>query len=893
MNNELFHVGVGHLQGGNSGRYPWGSGENPYQGYNTIYSRYQELLDQGLSAKEVADHFGISIQKLRDTRQLANNDIMLANIARAKSYKDKGWSNVAIAKKMGVADNTVGLWLKPSTEMKAKMTADTAKILADKVNENSYLDVGKYSELEMGITEGRKNAVLNYLKDQGYEVHNIKVPQATNYEQETTVKLLCPPGTEWKDAKNGLDKIKPFTDYIEENGKGEVKLKKINPPVSIDSKRVAIRYTEDGGSEKDGVIELRRGVADLTMGNSDYAQVRIAVDDTHYLKGMAIYSDNLPPGKDILFNTNKHKGTPMLGEKDNTVLKNLKDNPENPFGALIRADGQTYYTDKDGKTKMSVVNKVRQEGDWDEYSKNLSSQMLSKQPKALVDQQLKIASAQKHEEFETIMNLENAAIKKKLLREFADNCDSAAAHLKAAALPRQSTKVILPVPELKDDEIYAPSYRNGENVVLIRYPHAGTFEIPQLKVNNNSKAGQRTIGKTSIDAVGINTRVAERLSGADFDGDTVIVIPVNSKVKIKTSPALEGLKNFDPKVSFPYREGMKVMSEKEKGKYMGEISNLITDMTLGGIKDPNDLACAVRHSMVVIDAVKHNLDYKTSEKVNRIPELKKKYRPEGGGAGTLISRSRSPVYVPQRKQVSPTRDWDPKTGEVTYELTGQLNKKGGTKVQKVDRMSTVKDARELLSAYQSPIEKSYANYANDMKSLANTARKEYLAVKNPEYNPQAAAKYSKEIDSLNAKINVALKNRPKERQAQILARSEYNAICADNPDMDKEDRKKESQRCLTNARAAVGANKRDVLVNITDKEWEAIQSGGIRSSKITQILDNTDEDKFKERSLGTNKKGLTPAQVSMVKAMAEGHYTIQEIADKYNVSTSTISKLIN
>lgn len=67
--------------------------------------------------------------------------------------------------------------------------------------------------------------------------------------------------------------------------------------------------------------------------------------------------------------------------------------------------------------------------------------------------------------------------------------------------------------------MYAPNYKDGETVALIRYPHGGTFEIPILTVNNKQAEGKRVLGNTPADAIGINSKVAGRLSGADFDGD--------------------------------------------------------------------------------------------------------------------------------------------------------------------------------------------------------------------------------------------------------------------------------------------------------------------------------------------------------------------------------------
>ena len=49
------------------------------------------------------------------------------------------------------------------------------------------------------------------------------------------------------------------------------------------------------------------------------------------LKGMAVYSDDLPDGVDVVFNTNKKQGTPT-----GDVLKKITNDPENPFGSLIK-----------------------------------------------------------------------------------------------------------------------------------------------------------------------------------------------------------------------------------------------------------------------------------------------------------------------------------------------------------------------------------------------------------------------------------------------------------------------------------------------------------------------------------------------------------------------------
>ena len=436
---------------------------------------------------------------------------------------------------------------------------------------------------------------------------------------------------------------------------------KFRYPESMDSKRLMIRYADDVGPDgakgidKDGIVEIRRGVDDLSLGNSRYAQVRILVDKTRYIKGMAVYSDDMPDGVDVIFNTNKTKDVAKMD-----VLKKIKDDPDNPFGSLIKPNGQSEYIGKDGKKHLSLINKRADEGDWDEWADALPSQFLGKQTLYMAKKQLNLAKADKLAQYDEICSLTNPTIKKHLLEDFANNCDSAAVHLKAAALPGQKYHVIIPVNSLKDNEVYAPGYESGSKVALIRYPHGGTFEIPILTVNNKHAPAKKLIGTDAVDAIGINKKNADRLSGADFDGDTVMVIPTNDrggKVKITSTPPLKGLEGFDPKMAYPERKGMQYMTKKGAQTQMGIISNLITDMTLAHASD-DELAAAVRHSMVVIDAEKHKLDYKRSEVENNIAALKKKYQAkyddEGnlvsyGGASTILSRAKGETSVLKRQ----------------------------------------------------------------------------------------------------------------------------------------------------------------------------------------------------------------------------------------------------
>lgn len=920
-----------------SGRYPWGSGEDPYQHGSDFLGRVESMRKEGFSYTDeqgkkwtgdtaIAKSLGMSTSDFRTEIGLAKNERRMLQTARAKSLSEDGLGPTEIGKQIGLPESTVRSLLNSKSESRMMEAQTTADFIKKQIDSKGMIDVGTGVERELNISKERLNQALYILEREGYPVYSGGIPQATNPGQQTTQKVICPPGTKHAEIYD-YARVNTLNDYISRDG-GDTYEKKFTYPASMDSKRLKIRYAEDGGIEKDGIVELRRGVDDLSLGESKYSQVRILVDGTHYIKGMAVYSDNMPDGVDVIFNTNKTKGTPTT-----KVLKEIKDDPDNPFGSAIKdADqgGQYWYIDKKtGEKKLGLINKRADQGDWTEWQDTLPSQFLSKQSLSMAKKQLDLAKADKRAEYDDIMSLTNPTIKKHLLNKFADECDSAAVHLKAAALPGQKYHVIIPVNSLKENEVYAPNYENGTKLALIRYPHGGTFEIPILTVNNKNKVGDEIIGKNSIDAVGITSKVAERLSGADFDGDTVMCIPTHDrtgKVKITSTPALKGLEGFDPKLEYPEREGMKYMKDPKTGKdntqnEMGKISNLITDMTLGGANE-DELAAAVRHSMVVIDAGKHKLDYKQSEVDNNISALKKKYQrtinPDGsihyGGASTIISRSKGEVSVPKR-QGSPKvntkgKPWyDPNRPEgalvyttadnLTYEVT-KVNKRTGeittttkTRTQPSTRMAETDDAYTLVSQSKHPMEVLYADYANSMKSLANQARKEMISTGKIEYSKTANNIYKSEVSSLNVKLNEAKKNAVRERAAQRMANVEIQAKQQADPTMKPGDIRKVGQRALTKYRQEVSSvNRRERNIRITDREWEAIQAGAISENKLKSILDNTDIAELRQRATPKTTNTLSSAKVSKIKQMSKSNFTLADIAASLGVSTSTVSKYL-
>lgn len=950
MSEVLMHYGTPR----HSGRYPWGSGENPYQRYGDFYSRYNRLKADGYSERQIAKELGCvnkfgepSTGVLRAKYANAKAEKRAFDAETARKYSLEGLGASEIGRKMGINESSVRSLLDESKAVRNDLNRSTADILKRYVDANKYVDIGPGTEIGLNVTKSRLSNAVALLEEDGYKKQFVLIDQMGT-DHKTTVTVLTPPDVSYSelsehryDIKNIIADAKVFD--VEGHELKDIGFKR---PDSVSSDRIEVKYNEEGGVDRDGLIEIRRGLNDISIGDKMYAQVRITVDDSHYLKGMCIYSDDLPPGVDIRFNTNKHVGMDKLD-----VMKPLERTKEgdidwdNPFKAYISS--QREYIGADGKTHISPVNIVNQEGEWKDWSKNLASQFLSKQPKVLAERQLTMDYNDRKVEFDEICALTNPTVKKKLLESFSENCDSAAVDLKAAPFKGQQTHVILPFPGVKDNEIYAPNYADGTQVALVRYPHGGKFEIPILTVHNKGSEAEKYI-PNAPDAVGINSKVAQKLSGADFDGDTVVVIPLSDKVRVQTAPTLKGLKDFDPKEEYPSYPGMPVITNQAKQTEMGKVTNLITDMTLKGAT-PSEIERAVKHSMVVIDAEKHELNWKKSELDNQIAELKKKYQDNGDGktgAGTIISRASSEYDVPTRKDWRPSvNSIDPETGKKIYrnteetylkgKLKGVTKKDGGEvgvyvdkktgglyylkkdpttgknvrvdaneddfkwikekeRTQKSTKMAETDDAFKLTSGGSKenpgyPIEKVYATYANNMKALGNAARKEWLKTENLRYSKEAAIQYRAQVESINNKLKAAEANAPRERAAQLIANKIMDDKKRNYPDMTKEEEKKYRGRAINIGRGRVNANKYKIVIN--DDEWKAIQAGAISHSKLTKILDHADMDVLRSKATPRSTRTITDSMKALAKSMKSNGYTNKQIADRLGISTSSVYEI--
>lgn len=865
---EISHYGVKRR----SGRYEWGSGKDPFQDENGFLKRNEELRKKGYSEKQIAEELGLSIRRLREEKSMAKerqNRVLLDSV---NSMTKRGVTIDQMAETLGVSARTISNLKANADQFDNSRTNNIKDAIKAQLAENPYLDVSEGIEKQLGISRNKFQAIVNDLKNEGeLTTHMLRLKRLDNPDNELTINVLTAERDFLTVLKNS-SKVRNFEAAIDDDGVSIRGLKDIQP---VDLKRVAVKFDEDGGTDKDGLIELRRNVEDLDMGDARYAQVRIQVGDNNYLKGMAVYSDDLPDNIDIRFNTNKSKKVGELG-----AMKKLEDDPTNPFGSTIR----------DQKGALNIVNS---EGKWAEWNKKWASQFLGKQSKELIKERLDETLNKYKADLDEINGLTNPSVKKYLLSEYADSLKSAYKHLKVQGLSRTASHVIIPFPDMDPNQVYAPNYKDGERVVLVRYPHGGTFELAELTVNNKMKSARDMLGSDAKDAIGIHPSVATKMSGADFDGDAVWVIPNNQK-KVTVTPALDGLKDFDPvreyRVEPLYKKvkGKDVLingtiAETTKDTQMGIVSNLITDMTIQGA-NTSELARAVRHSMVVIDSFKHNLDYKRSAENNGIKALQQRYQTyydETGkkrkGASTLLSKKLSADILVDYEEV-----------KVFNEKTKRWNTKkvGGRYVSLID---SVDDANLLSSG--TAAEKLYANYINEVRSLKTTAESINQSTKGAKYQPGMKELYRNEVQSIDSKLHKQYLRAPRERQAQLEAnKNYYNALV---PGMSKDDKNKLKAQILAAARQKHNPADPEGKFNITPKEWEAINSGAISHTKVTDILKFGNSEQIKKYATPKAQVEVKAPSIARAKALIANGYTPAQVAEQLGVSTTTIYNIVN
>ena len=296
--DELMHYGMPRR----SGRYPWGSGKDPYQHCTDFLSRIKYLSDNGVSdediaksmgltkqqfeieksfaivndmtkagksEKEIAEALGSTTTKVRLQKSIKKDSHRAMEVEIAKDLRDKGYSLNEIAKKMGYKnDSSVRSLLNAESESRMKQAEKTADFLRKQIKEKGMIDVGTGVERELGISREKLSQALYMLEMEGYHVYGGGVSQVNNPGKQTNLKVLAAPDKQHKDIYDYRN-IHSISEYHSSDD-GQT-FETFKYPASMDSKRLAIRYAEDGGTERDGLVEIRRGVADLDLGGSNYA----------------------------------------------------------------------------------------------------------------------------------------------------------------------------------------------------------------------------------------------------------------------------------------------------------------------------------------------------------------------------------------------------------------------------------------------------------------------------------------------------------------------------------------------------------------------------------------------------------------------------------------------
>ena len=206
---ELYHYGMPRR----SGRYPWGSGDDPYQHSGDFISRVQELRKQGMSEAEIAKAVGLeNTTQLRTHYSNAINQRRSDQIARVRSMLADGKSQAEVAREIGINESTLRSLLNERSAARTNAAQNTADFLRQQIKEKGLIDVGTGVERELGISREKLNQALQILQDEGYSVYGGGVPQVTNPGKQTNIKVLCPPGTEHKEIYD-FENVHTITDY--------------------------------------------------------------------------------------------------------------------------------------------------------------------------------------------------------------------------------------------------------------------------------------------------------------------------------------------------------------------------------------------------------------------------------------------------------------------------------------------------------------------------------------------------------------------------------------------------------------------------------------------------------------------------------------------------------
>jgi len=183
-----------------SGRYPWGSGEDPYQSATSFMAAYTELKKQNLTEAAIAKGLGFdSTSDLRARISISSNDIRADKTRTLQKLLDKGMSMSEATRQMGIPESSGRALMDPILQERSRRLRVTADILKKNVDEHGFVDVGKGTENHMGISDTQLKTAIAILKTEGYKMHYDQVAQAGT-GLNTSFKVLTKDDVEWKEV---------------------------------------------------------------------------------------------------------------------------------------------------------------------------------------------------------------------------------------------------------------------------------------------------------------------------------------------------------------------------------------------------------------------------------------------------------------------------------------------------------------------------------------------------------------------------------------------------------------------------------------------------------------------------------------------------------------------
>ena len=178
VSDSLMHYGMPRR----SGRYPWGSGDNPYQRSIDFLGRVEELKKKGWkeTPENIMKEFGLTTGQYRTEKANANNERRTYLVNTAKSLQEDGLGATEIGRRMGVRESTVRSWLNADSEARMTQARKTADFIKEQIDKKGMIDVGSGVERELNISPQKLNQALKLLEEEGYPVYGGRIEQVTN-----------------------------------------------------------------------------------------------------------------------------------------------------------------------------------------------------------------------------------------------------------------------------------------------------------------------------------------------------------------------------------------------------------------------------------------------------------------------------------------------------------------------------------------------------------------------------------------------------------------------------------------------------------------------------------------------------------------------------------------